>query len=244
MGRRGQVRGPECVAETWRGRSATMRSPRPSAPVSSSQRTSAWPPFSWGRMYGTDWSVTVDRRAAHQPAAPTVRVGLVRAGPEPLDAPARAPPRGPCRPGAGRSARPASRRARRRRSRRRAGAERLLVSDRDPRGAVVRRRRRSRAARSIATSRRSSRSRPGASQPRRRCRRYRSLSVGARHSASVGGAASSRGRAGRRRRRRRRASGFRRRSAGRHGRLAGASSGELRRRSRTPPAPRPGSAVV
>ena len=28
------------------------------ASVSSSQRTSAWPPFSCGRMYGTYWSVT------------------------------------------------------------------------------------------------------------------------------------------------------------------------------------------
>src|SRR5204862_1881234 len=34
------------VAETWRGSSRPIRSPRPASSDSSSQRTSAWPPFS------------------------------------------------------------------------------------------------------------------------------------------------------------------------------------------------------
>ena len=34
---------------------------------SSSQRTSARPPFSWGQMYGTDWSVTVESQTPTRP---------------------------------------------------------------------------------------------------------------------------------------------------------------------------------
>ena len=41
--------------------------------VSSSQRTSAWPPFSCGRMYGTYWSVTVESQRPTGP--PRLRSG-------------------------------------------------------------------------------------------------------------------------------------------------------------------------
>ena len=46
----------------------------------SSQRTSAWPPFSCGRMYGTYWSATVDDQTPMQSAALAVRVRLMRPG--------------------------------------------------------------------------------------------------------------------------------------------------------------------
>ena len=53
--------------------------------VSSSQRTSAWPPFSCGRMYGTVCSVDGRLVDGHEPAALPIGVRLVRAGPEPAD---------------------------------------------------------------------------------------------------------------------------------------------------------------
>ena len=44
----------------------------PDAPASS-QRTSAWPPFSCGRMYGTYWSSTLESQSPIRP--PRLRSG-------------------------------------------------------------------------------------------------------------------------------------------------------------------------
>ncbi len=62
-----------------------MRIPRPPASRSSNQRTSAWPPFSWGRMYGTYWSVTVERKRPTSCPSLPIRVRLVRPRAEPLE---------------------------------------------------------------------------------------------------------------------------------------------------------------
>ena len=87
--RRGSPRRGPSPAGAWptpgRASRASIRRPRPAASVSVNQRTSAWPPFSCGRMYGTVWSATVERPAADDPAALAIRVRLVRAGPEPLE---------------------------------------------------------------------------------------------------------------------------------------------------------------
>ncbi len=111
------------VTDTWRGASSVdpqagagrRRSAR-------SQRTSAWPPFSCGRMYGTYWSVTVDRQMPTRP--PRLRSGYVSCGPDRTSAapPDRTRPRGRC-PTRARSVRSSGRsRSPRRRCHRRPGA--------------------------------------------------------------------------------------------------------------------------
>ena len=91
-----------CVAETCRGSSRTS----PQATTrrrrrASSQRTSAWPPFSCGRMYGHVLVGHGRAPAADEPAALAIRIGLVRTRAEPFERlRARAPSRARCRPAA------------------------------------------------------------------------------------------------------------------------------------------------
>ena len=92
MGRGRQVGGAEMrrprPGAAGRGRSAGRAPARRRA---SSQRTSAWPPFSCGRMYGTCCSVTVDRPAADQRRSRR-RSGYVSCGPVAEPSPARSSP--------------------------------------------------------------------------------------------------------------------------------------------------------
>ena len=76
----------KCVAETWRGRSSVDPQPAPASVASaraSGRRRGRRSPAAG--CTGRAARLTVDAPATDEPAALAVRIGLVRAGPEPLE---------------------------------------------------------------------------------------------------------------------------------------------------------------